>query len=295
MIIPFIKYTKLYIAISTIIILTGLFYIYQYGFHISIDFTGGSNLQYSIKAKGRQINVDQIRKIFKNNKIKVIDLNIKNQKILIKSAPVNEKQEAKIRKNLKEKYGEIDLLLFETVGATIGQETIQKTIIALVVAIIGIITYIGFSFKGLNFSISAVLAMFHDILVILGMYAMLSYHFGAEFDSMFITALLTTMSFSVHDTIVIFDKIREYRRTQAKISIEEQTNKALTETMRRSINNSLTVIIMLVILLVLGGTTIKFFVAALLIGVITGTYSSPFVSAPFLVWLENRKKGKKNK
>ena len=132
--------------------------------------------------------------------------------------------------------------------------------------------------------------MIHDFLVVVGSYSLLSHFFGAEFDSMFVTALLTTMSFSVHDTIVIFDKIREYLKEEGKGSIEYYANRALTETMVRSLNNSMTIVFMLLALVLLGGTTIRFFSLTLLIGTITGTYSSPFVATPLLVWLEKRRK-----
>ena len=138
---------------------------------------------------------------------------------------------------------------------------------------------------------AAIAALGHDFLVVVGSYSIISNFFSAELDLLFVTALLTTMSFSVHDTIVIFDKIREYG-TADKSSIEIYANKALTETMVRSVNNSMTILFMLLALLILGGSTIKYFIAVLLIGTITGTYSSPFVATPFLVWLEKSKNQK---
>jgi len=157
-------------------------------------------------------------------------------------------------------------------------------------AIIGILVYMSFSFKGINFAAAAVVALIHDFLVVVGSYSLLSRFFGAELDTLFVTAVLTTMSFSVHDTIVIFDKIREYWKEEGKGSIEYYANRALTETMVRSINNSMTILFMLLALVLLGGTTIKFFVLTLLIGTITGTYSSPFVATPILVWLHKKSK-----
>ena len=147
----------------------------------------------------------------------------------------------------------------------------------------------SYTFKSFYFAVSAILALLHDILVVVGTYSLMSHFFGAEVDLLFVTALLTTMSFSVHDTIVIFDKIREYGVAD-KSEIENYANKALTETLIRSLNNSMTIIFMLLALLLLGGSTIRFFIASLLIGTITGTYSSPFVATPILVWLMSRKK-----
>ena len=169
-----------------------------------------------------------------------------------------------------------------------GKETVRKTIIASIVAIFGILIYITITFRKLNYGIAAIIATFHDFFVLIGVYALLSHFLGAEVDSLFITAVLTTMAFSVHDTIVVFDKIREYRRTSA-LSIEILANKALTETMVRSVNNSLTIILMLIPLVIFGTLTLKFFAAALLIGTITGTYSSPFIATPLLVGLEKLK------
>jgi preprotein translocase subunit SecF len=137
---------------------------------------------------------------------------------------------------------------------------------------------------------AAIVAMLHDFLIMVGSFSIMSHFLGAEVDSLFITALLTSLTFSVHDTIVVFDKIREYRKNDRGTDIEELANRALTETMVRSFNNSLTIMLMLIALLLVGGETIKFFTAALLIGTITGSYSSPFIATPVLVWLEKRKK-----
>jgi preprotein translocase subunit SecF len=173
-----------------------------------------------------------------------------------------------------------------------GKETMNKTLLAALVAIIGILIYMSYAFKGFNFALAGILANLHDLLVILGSYSLMSHFLGAEVDTMFVTAVLTTMSFSLHDTIVIFDKIREYHKESGQGNIEYYANKALTETMVRSVNNSMTIIFMLLALTLMGGSTIKFFVATLLIGTITGTYSSPFVATPILVFLAQRQRKK---
>jgi len=147
----------------------------------------------------------------------------------------------------------------------------------------------SFAFRGLNFALAAIVALLHDLLVLVGVYSLISHFLGAELDTLFVTAALTTMSFSVHDTIVIFDKIREHVRVEGKGNIQETSNKALTETMVRSLNNSMTIAFVLLALMLIGGSTIKFFAAALLVGTITGTYSSPFVATPVYVFLEKRK------
>jgi preprotein translocase subunit SecF len=163
-----------------------------------------------------------------------------------------------------------------------------KTAIASALAILGILLYMTFAFKGVNFALAAVLAMVHDFLVVVGSYSIVSHFFGAEVDTLFVTAVLTAMSFSVHDTIIVFDKIREYIRMHGKGNIEMYANKALAETMVRSVNNSMTIVFMLLALVLLGGTTLKFFALTLLLGTISGTYSSPFIATPLVVWLEKR-------
>ncbi|MEK7096849.1 MAG: protein translocase subunit SecF, partial [Patescibacteria group bacterium] len=211
--------------------------------------------------------------------------------IILLTKVLDQNKESLLKKDLEAKLKvKITVLRSETVGPTLGKEAINKTLVASILAVIGILIYMSFAFKGFNFAFSAVLAMFHDLLVVVGTYSLLGHFFGAEVDTMFVTAVLTTMSFSVHDTIVIFDKIREYNKLGEAINIEEVSNKALSETMVRSLNNSMTIVFMLLALTMMGGTTIRFFIITLLIGTITGTYSSPFVATPILVLLEKMKK-----
>jgi len=287
--INFLKYKKVYALISGLIIGIGLLSVIMYGYSVSIDFTGGTNIEYGFD---KAIEKKRIEKVVKAQNIKTSRLEIVDSKKLnLKTAPLDEKKEQAFRNTLE---GELDskatVLKLETVGPTLGKETITKTLVASIVATIGILLYLTFSFHKSSFGIAAVLAMFHDLLVLFGTYSLLSHFFGAELDTLFVTAILTTMSFSVHDTIVVFDKIREYKRKDFSSSFDEIANKALSETMVRSLNNSLTIVLMLVSLALLGGEVIRFFVITLLIGTISGTYSSPFVAVPLLSWLEKRSK-----
>jgi len=287
--IRFHKYIWLYTTISTIVILSGLFSLVRFGYRYSIDFTGGTTINYKLK---KPVETKSVEKILTSMKLRVVHLSTKNNILSIQTNALTDNQEKKIQAEIKKiNKNEIQTLRYETVGPTLGKETGQKTIIAALLAICGILIYMSFSFKGINFALAAVLAMGHDFVVLIGTYSLLSYFFGAEFDLMFVTALLTTMSFSVHDTIVIFDKIREYLKTSKNgVSIEELSDKAVSETMVRSINNSLTIFFMLSALLLMGGDTIRFFIAALWIGTVTGAYSSPFVATPLLIFLEKRNK-----
>lgn len=288
--INFLKYRWLYFLISAVVIGAGLFSIVKWGFRYSIDFTGGSNFEFQTN---KVIEKNQLLKVLDQNKISMISLKQENKNVLLRTKVLDQRRESLLKKDLEAKLKiKIMVLRSETVGPILGKETISKTLIASILAIIGILIYMSFAFKGFNFAFAAILAMFHDLLVVIGTYSLLSHFFGAEVDTMFVTAVLTTMSFSVHDTIVIFDKIREYHNEQKTLEIKSASNQALTETMVRSLNNSMTIVFMLLALTIMGGSTIKFFILTLLIGTITGTYSSPFVATPILVWLEKNKKQK---
>lgn len=290
--IHFYKYTWLYVLISLMVIGSGLFSLIKWGFRYSIDFTGGTTLSYTFTKVPKQ---NELSAVLKKNNITIEKIAVRGDTVDMQTNPLNEKQEEQLRKTIETTFKmQVKTQRFETVGPTMGKETSQKTVTAFVLAICGILFYMSFSFKDIKFALSAVLAMIHDFLVLMGTYSLLSHFLGAPFDLMFVTAMLTTMSFSVHDTIVIFDKIREYAKTEMgkRESIEYLSDKAVSETMVRSLNNSLTIVFMLVALLLLGGGTIRFFAAALLIGTITGSYSSPFVATPILIWLMNKNKTK---
>lgn len=286
--IDFLKYTKLYVLISLLVIAVGWGSLIKNGANISIDFTGGSVMQYQ---SDKPLSEAQVGTVLKKEKIAIISLSKeKNNTFLIKTKLVTDQQELLIREALKKEYKtSVKQLKYETVGPTLGNEMMKKTLVASFLAVIIILAYLTFAFKKLNYGVAAVVAMMHDLLVLVGTYSLLSHYLGAEIDTLFVTAVLTTLSFSVHDTIVLFDKIREYRK-QSALPLPTMANKAFTETVVRSINNSLTILLMLVPLTLFGGQSIQFFSAALLIGTVTGMYSSPFVAVPVLVWLEKRKK-----
>ncbi len=286
--INFLKQRLLYLIISVSVITTGLFSIFRWGYIYSIDFVGGTNLLYQSQ---NPLNSQPVEDSLRKSGVDVVQLSVKNSEVSIRLKAISEKKETQLKQNLeKDLQTKITVLSSETVGPVLGKETMNKTIIASLAAILGILIYMSFAFKGFNFALAAIVALIHDFLVVIGSYSLISKFFGAQVDTLFVTAILTTMAFSVHDTIIIFDKVREYIRTEGKGDMEYYVNKALLQTLVRSINNSMTIIFMLLALSTLGGVTIRFFVITLLIGTITGTYSSPFVATPVLVWLEKRKK-----
>jgi len=283
----FTKYRWLYFFISALVIGIGLFSLIKWGYRYSIEFVGGTQLEYQLS---REASIQEIRKIFIENGAEIVEILLEGKNLSVRTKAINEKKELGIRTALEKNLSiRIDILRIETVGPTLGKEMVRKTLVAALLATLGILIYMIYAFKGINYAAAAIIANLHDLIVVVGSYSLLSHFFKAEVDTMFVTAVLTTMSFSLHDTIVIFDKIREYRHSGSNEKIEYYANKALTETMVRSINNSMTILFMLLSLTLLGGSTIRFFIITLLIGTITGTYSSPFVATPILVWLEKRK------
>lgn len=284
----FLKFKFIYLLISAIFITLGIFSIFRWGFIYSVDFAGGTNIEYQVK---KTVNEQKIKGLLEKEKIEVIHASQSQDVLTVRTSMLDDAQQEKVKKLLSEELGsDIAVLKSETVGPSLGKEMIGKTVIASILAIVGILLYMSYAFKGFNFAFAAIVALVHDFLIVVGGYSLLSHFFGAQVDTLFVTAVLTSMSFSVHDTIVIFDKIREYIKTEGRGDIERYANKALTETLVRSVNNSMTIIFMLLALTLLGGSTIKFFIIALLIGTITGTYSSPFVAMPLVVFLEKRRR-----
>lgn len=216
-----------------------------------------------------------------------------DKRILIRTKPITRGDVSSIIGTVAKKVNEKPTeLRFDTVGPTLGEELIRKTILGIVLASSFILLYVWKQFKEPMFGVCAILAMFHDSLVLLGIFSLLGHFVGVEIDTLFVTAVLTILSFSVHDTVVVYDRIRESQKRFPSVPFEDLADKAVTETLSRSVNNSMTIIFMLIALYLLGGSTTKWFVFALLIGTVSGTYSSTFTAAPLLVVWEQLGKRK---
>jgi preprotein translocase subunit SecF len=275
------RFRKIYFSISLIAIGLGLFGLINWGLKLGVDFKGGSILEYKFK---EGISTEKAIKELGDEGFEVASVQtIGENAYLFRLPPTNPKDKEQIESILSGIVeGGVEELRFETVGPSVGPELVKKTIYAIVLAAGAILLWVAYQFKSFKFGTSAILAMFHDSFILIGSFALLGHFFGAEVDFLFVTALLTTLSFSVHDTIVVYDRIRESQKKYGG-NLIDLANQALTETMVRSLNNSFTITFMLVSLLLLGGTTVKWFAVALLIGTILGTYSSPFVAVPLLV------------
>lgn len=271
----------LYFAISALVIGAGVFGFFKWGLKIGIDFTGGTILEYRFE---NEVKVEDLRKFIGILNLELSSLERSGENsYTMRIANLESERKAIVQPFLERNLdNKLEELRYENVGPSIGPDLIKKTFYAMGISAVLILLWVAIQFRSFKFGVSAVLAMFHDSLVLIGSFALLGHFFGAEIDFLFVTASLTILSFSVHDTIVVYDRIRE---SQKKVggSLYDLANKAVSETMVRSLNNSFTIIFMLVALILLGGETIKWFAVALLIGTVSGTYSSPFVAVPILV------------
>ena len=291
---------NLYFALSLIVVAPGLIALLLFGLNLSIDFTGGSRLTVSFGQNIEKQKIDRIKQSLISQNIKVYTVEQSKNQVYFRTNPISQKQNAHFVNELSKNFKDAKETEFETIGPTIGRETTINAIKAVFFASLLIILYITWSFRkvpkpasSLRFGVSAIIALIHDVLVVLGIFAILGHFFGVEVDSLFVTAILTVIGFSVHDTIVVFDRIRENLRRSSQDSFPQIVNDSILQTLDRSLNTSLTVLLVLFALLLFGGETIRWFVVALLIGVTSGTYSSIFNASPILVvwqeWSEKRK------
>lgn len=291
--IRFSRYLWLYFLISGLVLVPGIVALARFGLRPAIDFTGGTLLELKFKAENQEPVIEAAAA---GSRIVLASIQ-KTQSgtyILRMKPETNEKLAAFQSRIALLSSPSAEIIRNETVGPVLGKELLVKTVAAAVVAIVAILLYVAYAFKNIKFGVSAVTALIHDLLVVLGSFALFGHFMNVEVDTLFVTAFLTTMSFSVHDTIVVFDRIREMQKRGERLPFESICDRALTETVGRSLTNSLTIIFMLLALVLLGGSTIHWFSVALLIGTLSGTYSSDFVATPMLILWDKWEKRKKN-
>ena len=296
--ISFMKYRYLYFVLSLTVLIPGMYTLIRFGLKPAVDFTGGTLIELKMKnavlrqSSGQELKISQedIKKIAGEKNIEVGSIQPSGENtFILKAKTIDETKKNELLSAVKEKFGDVEETRFENVGPILGKELLQKTMVAVVLASTVILLYVAWAFKNIRFGVSAIIALIHDILVVLSIFALLGKYKGVEVDTLFVTAMLTTMSFSVHDTIIVFDRIREYQKRYGNLEFTTLIDRALTETISRSLNNSLTIIFMLLALFLLGGETTRWFILALLVGTISGAYSSPFIATPVLyIWHELR-------
>ncbi|MQL53693.1 protein translocase subunit SecF [Desulfofundulus thermobenzoicus] len=273
----FINLRKIWYAISIAVILPGLISLMLHGLNLGIDFTGGNILEVRFE---QAMPVEKVREVVSARGLEASHGIQKSgaSDYIIRTRHLTQDEQEKLMAALND-LGKNTVLRNESVGPTIGRELTTKAILALLVASVLMIIYITIRFE-FKQGIAAIIALLHDTLVVTGIFSL----FRIEVDSTFVAALLTIIGYSINDTIVIFDRIRENMRARKKgESLEDVVNISLWQTMTRSINTVLTVIFVLVALYFLGGSTIRNFVLAMLIGVFSGAYSSIFNASPLWV------------
>jgi preprotein translocase subunit SecF len=296
-----IKHKNFYFLVSLLIIIPGVISLILFGLQLSIDFTGGSRVTFVFPQAVTERTVEDVRETFGGEKIEVATVQPSGNTIILRTAPITEKQHRQLTNKLTNKLGNFKEESFETIGPVIGQETTLNALKAIVVASVLIVLYIAWSFRRVpkptsswRFGITAIATLLHDVLVLIGLFSLFGYFFHVEVDSLFITALLTVMGFSVHDTIVVFDRIRENLLKGHSFDFPRVVNDSILQTLNRSLITSLTALLVLFSLLLFGGESTRWFIIALIIGIISGTFSSIFNAAPLLVlWDEIDRKRKK--
>jgi preprotein translocase subunit SecF len=295
-----IKHRYLYFGISLLVIIPGVLALIFWGMPLGIDFTGGSLLEVKF-ASGQPPAIADIVAFYNGMSTSQADISnplvqpVGTDSLSIRSKEMNDTLKSQVVAALKDRFGggqDVVIMNFTQVSAVIGQEVAIRAAGAVALASLAILIYITIAFRkvpnSFRYGTAAIIATIHDILVTLGAEAILGHFLGWQADALFLTALLTIIGFSVHDDIVVFDRIRENSNLYRRIDFTTVVNHSIVQTLDRSINTQLTVMFTLLALALFGGTSIRHFVVILLVGVFSGTYSSIFNASPVLVVWENK-------
>ena len=308
-----VKFRWLWIACSALLLIPGICaMIYSsvtYSNHapmkVGIDYTGGTILQYGLEQKLENSDVTKTRNSLQsigieNPYIQILNVSTEQQNntktninsiisIRTKFIDKDSTDQDKITEQLSKDYNNPELISVNSVGPTMGKELFKNSLIALTLAILGIIAYLSFRFR-FDYALAAILGLVHDVLFVCGVFSILGLAYNVQIDGLFITAILTVIGFSVHDTIVVFDRIRENLRYYSKkMSFGEIVDASVNQTLTRSINTSLTTLITLLALYFFGGVTTRDFVLCMILGILIGTYSSIFFCSMLIDFWNDKK------
>lgn len=283
----------LYFMISLIAIVPGLIGLMLWGLPLAVDFAGGSLVEIRFSS-GTAPTLEAAREVYAQFGLEDAEVRSSGvDDLIIRTPTIDDATNNRVIEAMEAEFNDtITVLRFDSVGPTVGREVTVRAAGAVALAAVAIMLFIWYAFRGVpnahRYGISAIIAMLHDVAVVFGMQAILSHFLGWEVDALFLTALLTVIGFSVHDTIVVFDRIRENATKYRRQPYEKTVNDSILQTLVRSVNTQLTVFLTLLALVIFGGSTIRHFVVILMIGVLSGTYSSIFNAAPILVVWEKR-------
>ena len=295
-----VKYRWIWMALTAILIIPGIVAMIYSSVHydnhaplkVGIDYTGGTILQYGVEQKVKNSDLTVLRENLEkqgieNPYIQILNVNNDQQKntkseiqsivsIRTKFIDKNSTDGDKITEVMQGQYSNPELMSVNSVGPTMGKELFKNSLIAVTLAFLGIVAYLSFRVR-FDYALAAILGVLHDVLFVVGAFSILGLVYNVQIDGLFITAILTVIGFSVHDTIVVFDRIRENLRYYSKkMSFGEIVDASVNQTLTRSINTSLTTLITLLAVYFWGGVTTRDFVLAMILGIAIGTYSSIF-------------------
>lgn len=289
------KRSKLWFAISLLVIIPGIFCMFTKGFNFGIDFTGGTIIEMEFQ---QEVTLPQVRDVLREYNLDNATIQLSgdvsnveaSKDVMIRTMDLEENDRKAVMASLKDEIGDYTVLREEKVGATIGGELITDALMATVISWILIILYVSYRFEW-RFGVAAILTLIHDVLIVLSLFSFLQ----KQVDSSFVAAILTIIGYSINDTIVIFDRIRENQRLHFKRGgdLNELANRSIYQTLTRSLYTVFTVLFTTFALYFFGGDTTKDFSFALLVGFFSGSYSSIFVASPLWVVLKNRFPAKK--
>ncbi len=280
---------KIYFGISLAVILVGLFFLFTQGLNLGIDFSNGTLFWLRFE---EGVTADQVREFLDNEAASEIGIErysvrpAENREMLIRTESLSGADQSRFMNLVRERLGEVEALSIDNVGAKISGELIKNAIISILIASVGILLYVAFRFE-FRFGVVGVLALIHDVLVTIGLFAI----FRIEVNSPFVAGILTVVGYSINDTIVIFDRIRENLAKRKEESIAEITNKSVNQVFTRSLLTSVTTLFGVIALLIFGFHSIMDFTLSMLFGLIAGAYSSLFLAAPmWALWREHDKR-----
>ena len=291
-----VKNRNYFFGFSLLLTILSIISIFTWKLNLSIDFRGGSNIEISLP--NAEENLNKIREIGRESGLKIDSVRTSdNNKVIIRTDDLSTNEHSLFIENLKSEFSDkVAEENYQTVGPVVSRDLTNKTIWSVVIASIAIILYIAYAFRrtpkpasSWRFGLAAVAALIHDLIITTGFVSIVGHFYSwMQVDALFITALLTIMGFSVHDTIVVFDRLRENLIRKPESDIETLANDSIIQTLSRSINTSLTTILVLTALFLIGGESIRHFVLILIAGITFGTYSSIFIASIILVvWSKN--------
>jgi preprotein translocase subunit SecF len=283
--IDFMGHSRLWLTLSLVLILVGLAFIVMpgYGMRLGIDFTGGSLLDLRFQEPTSTLAIREVMAKHGLGNSVIQRASADGREMIIRTRPLEDELRREVTQDLKSEVSEFEVVRIEEVKGVISRELTQKAFLALAIAVAGMLVYITLRFE-FKFAVAAIVALVHDVLIVVGVFSIL----GVEVNSSFVAAVLAIIGYSINDTIVIFDRIRENLKSRKKESLEELVNNSLNQTLARSINTSLTTLLAVGAVFVFGGKTTQDFALALIVGIVSGTYSSLLVASPIWVWWKNR-------